>query len=406
MPVVAVRKSLAMMLAGAGIVVAMIRALTWYAGHGTLLVSPYWLSFYVATYQDGFRRRALIGSICRMLAPQGISVFVINAIALIAAVSLLVLLARAFSKISNLDSQRSRLFGFAFFASIFGGMVFETLGDMLQITFLLFLAALLISARLRLNPLTRLVIGLLMICVAFLIHEASLFFIVPLLPFLVRHRPRMIDFILPLLLFAGLFALSIKWSHLNPAITYKAILHPASMPMDQLVETPDFKSLLQAEMATDFSSVKAVLRFATTCLRLLMVLIAGVFALAQCLPSRYLNDFLRRLGVILAFNLPMWAVAHDWGRFLVYGFLLSIVAVAATGDGQKNGAEILSANSLGTYVRGRQAGQIFSGAVLILLFCSQTEFSRITGIDEKTFVAFSLLLCLSAVLWFSEQKHA
>ena len=86
---------------------------------GSLLIDPYWVGFYAANYQDGFRRRALIGSLCRLISPHGISVVPINIIVMVSIVVLMVIAVRGFIRLEAAPSLRQSVFSFAFFFSIF-----------------------------------------------------------------------------------------------------------------------------------------------------------------------------------------------------------------------------------------------------------------------------------------------
>jgi hypothetical protein len=376
---------------------------------GSLLVDPYWVGFYVTNYKDGFRRRALLGSLCRLISPHGISVIAINIVALLAAFFLAVLLIRSFIRISATPSYQTSLFTFAFFASALTAMFFETLGDTLQIAFVVFLLAILLATRCNAGVKVRLFLGLCLVCIGFFIHEASLFFLTPALPFLIRRRPRLNDFIIPSLLLAALLGLAVHWSHVQPDLTYRAILVPRQSQLTQAFDTPDFKTLQQSELQDDFGSIHNIIRFASRCLRLLVLLFAGVVAVSNCLSRKHFDHFLLALGCILLYNAPLWLIAHDWGRFLAYSFFFAIVVTALSKYVPSTISEPEGTPGLLSRVANtiRRVGSfdMISLAILFVLFDSEMLESRVTGIGVRAFVSFLVLFALAVFAAVSGQQR-
>lgn len=396
----------AYLIAAAGTICAAVNSLHNNLRAGSLFVDSYWVGFYITNYKDGFRRRALVGTIFRAIAPHGISVVAINVVALLAAAALLALLIRSFVRLSTVPSYRTSLFTFAFFVSTFAAMFIDTLGDTLQLTFGIFLAVCFLVNRVNTGSTLRLLLGLLVVVLGFFIHEASLFFLVPALPFFARARPRLPDFILPSLLLLGLMYLSVHWSLLQPRLTYTAVLFPQKVPFTGLAATPDFKSLLRTEAAFDFGSLHNILRFCSKCLRLLVLLFAGIIAVAACFPRQLFNRFLVLLATVLLYNVPLWFIAHDWGRFLAYSFFFAIVGTSfwqsTPTEVAKSEHRLLAKTSDAIRIAGSPV--LISLAVLYILLTSQTLFSRITGISVRTLVASLLMAALALAFSRSLQR--
>jgi hypothetical protein len=359
--------------------------------HGSLFVDPYWVGFYVTNFQDGFRSRAFIGTLCRMLFPDGVSVVTVNIVSFVIAFALMGLLLRSFVRLSAPSSLGLGLFTFAFFSSTLTSNFIETAGDMLQVAFVIFLGLFLLTATAFKSDTSRLIAGLLLIGLSFFIHDASMFFLVPALPFLLRNRPRLADFIVPSLLLVMLATLSIHWSNLQPSLTYQAIPFPHDRVLSEPIAIPDFKGLLRAEAAFDFGSLHNTIRFASKLLRLFVLLFAGIIALAHCFPPRIFERFLRALSVMLLYNAPLWFVAHDWGRFLAYTFFFAII-VSAAHPVTATDSQAHSLSSLSAWIRSTRNTHAIPLSVLFVLFTSHTLFSRITGIGVRPFVAFLVIV--------------
>ena len=84
---------------------------------GTFLLNGYWASFYSMSYSDGFRRRALIGSIIRALQPNGGSIVAVNILAGIVLIFLTAIYAIYFIQQSRKTNAWNYVFCAAFFFS-------------------------------------------------------------------------------------------------------------------------------------------------------------------------------------------------------------------------------------------------------------------------------------------------
>jgi hypothetical protein len=289
----------------------------------TLFLQLYWFGFYVTSYADGFRRRALVGSVLRLLFPRGLSAYVINGIAMFCLLACLLVLLRALVRLcSDTSSLRSRLFLFALAASTLTGVFSEVIGDMAQVAFTLFFAVnLLIGRRLRSEPL-RLGLALATVAVCFFIHESTICYLLPALPFLLKPWPRPRDFVLPCVAYAVLLALTPHFSTMTAHPTYPAILadHRTLLQNPWAMVTMGYSMEAQRHIFLESKSYLA------TCLAGLSLLSLCCFlAFSRCFDRRNLERVLLAFTVIFLLSLPIFIVAQDWGRFLVYVFLMTLV---------------------------------------------------------------------------------
>lgn len=356
---------------------------------GSLLVDPYWVGFYVTNYQDGFRRRALIGTLARTVAPHGLPVVLINALALLALAAVLTLFVRAFLRLAAPPSLRTSIFTFALFASAIASIYIECLGDTLQIAFLLFLAIALLPI-----PRLRAPLAFAALLLAFFVHEASAFLLAPVIPFLLRPHPRLRDFALPAAALVALVGLSVHWSTLDTHLTYHALSIPRGLPLEDLAETPGFFILLRKEIAIDFGSRALFTFFLIKCLSIAGLAFAAVIALASTLPPAPLRRTLHAFAAILLFSAPLWIIAHDWGRFLGYTVFLAVLAAAFHPESVTT---VPIPNSLRLIPR-LAATDAIACAALLLLLASPYYQSRIFGMHIRDLIA-SLPILLAGLLF-------
>jgi hypothetical protein len=323
--------------AAAGAALNALRSLRANPADGTLFTDPYWVGFYLSSYQDGFRRRALVGTLCRHLFPAGVPILAINASAFLILGAVFFLLLRSLCRLATQtetqppthpSEPRSALWLFALSASILTAVFYETLGDLLQVTLVLFSAAMLLAQRCGLRHRLRLLIGMAAIAVCFFIHEASIFLLAPALPFFLKRRPRWRDFLLPASALAALLALSVYWSATNPHPTNYALLLHHRVLAATIYTTPSLRDELRTEYRIYFSSSSAIVYFLWRLPRILAIVFATLLGLVLCLPSRAVQRTLYPLACILLASIPLWVIATDWGRFFTCALVLAVVATA------------------------------------------------------------------------------
>lgn len=300
--------------------------------HGTILIHPYYVGFYLASYQDGFRRRALVGSVLRLFFPRELNVVWLNVAALAVLCLLVTAALAAFLRLCGRVSPGGRALAFALCASPIIAVLVEIVGDTLQIAFLCFIAIVAVCGAYVKSPAARLLAGLLGLVLGFFIHEASIFFLAPCVPFLVRPWPRVREFIVPGLVAAGCFLLAMHWSNLAPHLTYEVKLFHFAGPLAEEPATPGFKALLHLEHDLYFSSRGAEVSFGMKCIKTVTLVFATLAALANCLSTRHFKRAVYMLCLMALFSLPLYCIAHDWGRFFAYSTVLALMVTAFAGD--------------------------------------------------------------------------
>ena len=315
-------------IALAGAAMNMIRGFHWNPGRGTMWVDPYWVMFYLNNYPDGYRMRALVGSVCRVLFPGGVPVQAINIFGLVMLVLCVALFFRAVCRLAaDQQSWRRSLMVFALAASTATAVFYETIGDMLHVAILFYCVTALVLTRFVRSNTVKLAVLTCAALVGFLAHEASMFMLIPAMPFVLKARPRVRDFAVPLVLYAGLLGLSQHWPHVvvqHPSM--HANLYPQGVQAASAWSTPTYRNELTVEHREYFGSHEAKIYFLTRCLRIVMMALAYLTAVAVLLPRRIAARAYLVLGCILVCSAPLWAVAIDWGRFLTYGLVISMVS--------------------------------------------------------------------------------
>jgi len=390
-------------LAGAGALVNVFRSLHANPAAGTLFVDPYWVEFYLSNYPDGFRRRALVGTLCRMLFPGGVPVMAINVFAAAVLLAAFVLLIRALCRLSvDAPSPRARLFLFALCASTLTAVFYETLGDLLQLTLVLFCCVMLLAARYLGKDWLKICAGLSIVALGYFIHEASVFLLAPALPFFVKQRPRLRDFVLPLCLVAALAGLSVHWSGRVPHPTYFATLEHTLSQQRTLAATTAAAPALHWELAAEyrlyFATPAARVYFAERFPQTLALGFAYLAALALCLERRRLQRTLFALCVIVLVSLPLWCIAIDWGRFLTYALLLAVVSSARWPGSDEADAPSLIRRLSDRLASLAQHELLQLGALFVLFTGPESFASHIEGIDLQTTWGFWAIAAAALVV--------
>jgi hypothetical protein len=391
-------------IGAAGALVNLFRSLHANPLDGTLFVAPYWVSFFLSNYQDGFHRRALMGTLCRILFPAGVSILLINLFAFAVLLAVIALLLRALCRLSHPEpSPRARLFFFALCASTLTAAFYETLGDLLQLTLVLLCAVSVFLRRSIRGEHLKLLACLAVIVLSFLLHEASIFLLAPALPFFLKQRPRPRDFVLPLCLAAALTALSVYWSaHSLPHPTYFADLGQHRTQPATTAAAPALHWELAAEYRAYFATPAARLYFAGRFPRILALAFAYLIALSHWLPRRTLQRTVYALASVLLVSMPLWCIAIDWGRFLTCAVFLALFSstlwpVTPTQDDLPGPIvrltarlEALAANELLQY-----------GALLVLLTGPEAFATHIEGISPQDAGCFCVLAIAALLMRLS-----
>ncbi|MDJ0765295.1 MAG: hypothetical protein QNJ97_20110 [Myxococcota bacterium] len=293
-----------------------------HCGQNSGCIDPYWADFWLISYSDGYSRRALIGQLIQVLVGDIVDYRLLNAVAFFIAIAIpLLVYAKYFSRQTGVRNwSLPCIFVISGPATV---LLFEVLGDLLQVSFILVIGYFFISGWVGAGA--SLLLAAIVSLLAVLIHEASMFAFLPAVYLIhcLRHQKR-ISFWGPMLvIFIGASILGVVLNTQNASMPSAGLkLRDLSIyypPHDPL---PPFSALLGHELSAYLGSIRSVAYLFIRVLGVSIVPVASVFLLSSAF-----ND--RRLPTLFAFlsalSLPLYAIAHDWGRFSIYTFLLSLL---------------------------------------------------------------------------------
>ena len=368
-----------------------------------MLTSRYMLDIWMLTYQGGFRRRALLGSLVRAVAGHEVPWWPLQLILLLVTIALLACIALSLLSLSrSLDQGRLVLLLAA--ASPVFSVFFEHIGDPLQICLLLVLATLWLVR--WLGERRRLIgaVVLASIGLSACIHEASLFLTAPAYlvllarPAIQGYRRR---YGLMLIVLALVVALYLAVFHVDPSAAeagasnslqyvnnYAGKVYSYSGSLDR-----PFFSYVWAEYESHFSSWQALLGLPLRVFRVALVPMAFLGLISYRLPSLIQQRLLVQVWMALAVtSFPLYVIAHDWGRFAIHTlvvtlfvgwFLLGVVAAPAEPLLAEAEAEADAEAEAGRESQPR--GELIGWSLMVMVFVAypiSTSY-RISGIPEK-----------------------
>ncbi len=294
-------------------------------GQLTGCVDDYWANFWLMSYFDGYSRRALAGSMLHALMGTQLSYLHINmlcgfiALAGFGAAMYLVLKQCG-------QAHRFPLVALLLATGPTFTLFIELLGDTLQLCFLLCMGCLALAGR-KPKPAHGLVIVLAALA-AILIHEASIFVVLPALCILFLHgMGRRTGFIPVLGVMGAALLLPLLLGDDHGAHTRSVLMQrDGSMFAVMTDPLPPFATLLQTELHNYFGSPGAVVKFVMKIFQAFTWPMLVVLFLAHQLHKKaILACFL----FLMAVSSPLYVIAHDWGRFAIYTLWMSI-GLAAT----------------------------------------------------------------------------
>ncbi len=356
------------------------------------LMNGYIASFYFLTYAGGGRRRALIGSLLAALHPGGLSLRALNLLALLILCSLLAFFLQAVLHAAANATLKQRLLYLALCAGVLISIQWEILGDLLQIDLLLFLLGALALRRLRLHDSLRLGLAILLFLLMALVHEAAIFLFPAFLPFVTGKRPTLRQLAFPVAFAVVLLGLSLHWGGTPPSDTANAA--PTAQAATPETNTPPFTVLLGEEGRHDFGSVRLFAAFGSRFLRILSLLYACLVVCATTLGSRakgFLQTFLRALLI----SLPLWVIAHDWGRFVSDLILLTFFCEFLLLQSPEQPVSP-ALDRLNRFITQAQSFPFLLAGVAVFLLGAGFE-ARVSGMDLRGFLA--ALPFLAFALW-------
>ncbi len=299
------------------------------------------------SYAHGLSRRGLLGEALRWLHLDNGNYLLIAVLGWLITLALFAVVASAVIRLVRpRESPTGAVLMVAVLLSpVTTGILMSTTADPIQLTLLLFLLLTLILLRPGRNALVVFAAFAVYGAVSILIHEATLFFVGPVLAaaaFLLRRsrldRVALAGYLLgalPLLLFTITTtehhaATAIAPMHLGS--TFVVARHP--------VHLETFSALLAEENAQHFHS--GLKGYGLTLRNLVGALWLPTFftvLLSFALPRATTGSTIRpgtgagrrwwpALLAVLLLSSPLWAIAHDWGRFTSYLFLTFLVVLS------------------------------------------------------------------------------
>ncbi len=373
------------------------------------LIDPYWNSFFYMTFAQGFRRRALVGSLLAGVLHHPPSYLLLNVLCLAVIGAMLAIFGRSVVKVTRVGSWTQAAMLVALLSGCLVTPSWEVFGDLLQVDLLVFFLAAIVLCAVP-SQAIRLLAGTSVLVAAFFVHEASLFLLAPFLPFLLKRRPRFSQYALVGSLAVLLLGLALLWS--RAPVTSTSTPVQQAQPAQQTAGTPEapppLPVLLRSEVKHDLGSVRLQLAFASRIVRILLVLSAALVAIGQVLPADTFLLYGRVFQTALLFSLPLWLIAHDWGRFTSYLVMLSFVITSLHSQSDPgltpepgSPESVPALAKLATRVGQYWAVQV--AAVAVLLFAPGFE-ARVSGMSLRGLLASSPFVLFA--LWQMRQARS
>ncbi len=303
-------------------------------------VGPYFLGFFFRTYMSGARRRALVGSILKAcfhhpLSPSSLSLF---SIAILAGITFFIL--HALRLKGHQVLFRNRLAQLVLLSGVVVAIQWEVVGDLLQIDLLLFFFLFYFLRRYVRNASVRSFFGCLILLPLALVHEAAIFIVLPFVPYLSKRNPERKDYVMPVLFALALLGGSVVWgkSEMPAPASRTSVQAGRAMVEPASTDTPPFGTLMMEELAHDFGSARLVASFVSRLTRICILFFTAQILLCWVVPTYFVSQSLHIFRRAMLLTLPLWLIAHDWGRFLSYTLILSLVVALALGRStERNG---------------------------------------------------------------------
>ena len=297
-----------------------------HCGQITGCIDKYWVYFWLISFEDGYERRALLGQIIRLIFGHSIDYLALNFVAFLMVTIILFIVYFVYF---NYNFKKNIIPFILILSGPSTMVLYETLGDPLQISFLVFIcyALIIINLSNALNTL-KVIMALFTTIIVILIHEASIFLYLPVIYLLLcitSNKSPSFTHVTILTVFVGVTYSVLFNSQLPTGTSTGLILKDKSMlyvPIDVL---PKFSTLIINEYYSYFGSLTAFKFFVTKIIRVMLWPIVAVLILSRFCQDKTLSKIFYPL---LFLSLPLYAIGHDWGRFCVYTLLVSLFCSA------------------------------------------------------------------------------
>jgi len=353
-------------------------------------VDTYWATFWLISYSDGYDRRALLGQIVEYLFGNSINHVSLNILAFSASLGILFLV---YLKYFSFHLRKSDLIPFLIILSGPTSTVFfEVLGDPLHFSFLLVLIYSFIAS--RVSNKVNVLFASLTAFTSILIHEASIFIILPAICviYCITSRRQINYFVVSFLTIIFGIAFALIFNTQTPTGSgISLILKDSSVIHASTEALPSFTALLKDEITSYFGSLTNIVNLT---FKILGVSVWPLLVIIVLLKFYKDMSLVKTFIPLLLLSSPLYAIAHDWGRFVIYTLLLSMYlsAVAQSMKYRVNTVKIVYPIKLIRYLRTRL--RIGSALFLFpLLFFAHPGY-RINGLvlQNTIYVLASLAL--------------
>ncbi len=299
---------------------------TIHCGQDSGCVDLYWADFWLISYSDGYHRRALLGEIIQGFYQDSLSYIVLNGIVFSIVGLILIGLYAFFLKKTN-QKERTRkslipLFLLVLMSGPSTTLFFETLGDPLHAALLIFIFGVYLLLKVKNNIHYRILFFILTV-ILLLIHEASLFLIIPSLYVIngIKQNQPINGFLLTAFITVALFIIVLMFDNQVPNKSSLGLQTTSQIYHLQQNALPSFWFLLKKEAMFYFGSKEGMIIFL---FKLVSPFFWPIFVLLAF--SHYLKQpkLIFLFLFLFLFSLPLYVIAHDWGRFSIYTFWLTL----------------------------------------------------------------------------------
>ena len=319
---------------------------------------PYWATYWVTNYSCGFQRRSLLGNLLIPLGGIANDYWFIAILSWIATFFLWFLLMKIILRfLGQTSTLVTCLFLTVFLLSpAWTGLLIETIGDPLQLIFVIFICLLFKSSNQTKLSKRYIFAWVIFSFVAILIHEASIFFILPSLALASFERRNLkkvfwlylfcsVTILIPIFLWGKI---SLVWGtkvldfSCRPDVLGGNFFRSFSCTHKTLSDCnvdllSSFNQLFQNEVNAVWSKGLILI-----CRRFLGALLLPAmqswvicslfcFVLGKSLKKfTILNLWIRWYILPIIATLPLWIIGNDWGRFAGYSLMLQTAALFLT----------------------------------------------------------------------------
>jgi hypothetical protein len=362
----------------------------------------YYAYQWCVSYGNGFTRRGMLGSLLRLLHLDNGNYLLIAVFGWIITLALFWLVARVLLRLfAPLEPVTRTVLLLALLLSpVTTGTLVQSTGDPIQLILLVYIVLSLFLLKLGDNVALPLLTFIVFGATSVLVHEASVFFIGPALllaAFFVRRsaidRAALFGYLLGAV--PTLF-LVIHYTE-NQTIAAIAPMHLGATPLiaHEKIKLGTFSAQLAEDYAMHFhNGIRGYLLTLRNAVGTLLIPLFFALVVSYLLPQSLGGTLPSRRRTVFAFLLPLllstplWMIAHDWGRFSSYLFILTLVVLSLNSSESTPPQTALQARALPPVLLGTLL--VLSGLTTARILGNYLD--KGVGDDNHTLLA-AMLLC-------------